>query len=60
MTRNVTVYKAYEYFTITPQGHCLLNQIQVNMDVEVPKMDFKGQVMTRSLCQDHWKYIPAQ
>jgi hypothetical protein len=56
----ITTFKTSEYFTITSQGHCLLNQIQAEMDVEVPKINFKGRVISRSLCEDHWKYIPAQ
>jgi hypothetical protein len=56
----VTAYKAIDNFTITPQGDCFLDRAQAEIDIVVPKLNFKGRVITRSICKDHWQYGTAQ
>ncbi len=56
----ITAYQSSEYFAITSQGHCLFKRSTVEMEVEVPKMGFKGRVINESVGIDHWKYDHAQ
>lgn len=56
----VSSYMKSEYYSLTDQGDCLLERTQVEMDVAVPKLWFKGQVKITSVCKDHWKFICAQ
>jgi hypothetical protein len=56
----IAAFKNSEHFTITPNGHCLLTRNQAEIDIEVPKINFKGRVINDSVCKDHWKYVSAQ
>jgi hypothetical protein len=55
----VSSYMKSEYYTLTDQEDCLLQRTQVEMDVAVPKLWFKGQVILTSVCENHWKFIFA-
>ena len=57
---NVTSYMKTEYYILTGQGDCLLERTQVEMDVAVPKLWFKGKVISTSVCKNHWKFILAR
>jgi hypothetical protein len=56
----ISSYMKSEYYTLTDQGDCLLERTQVEMDVAVPRLWFKGQVKLTNVCKDHWKFIFAQ
>ncbi len=47
-------YEETEYYTLTGDGHSKLTKSRVELDIEVPKMRFKGRVMTISSCRNHW------
>ena len=53
----ITSYDEIEYYTITEQDDCLLDRSLTEMNIAVPKLWFKGQVKTVSVCKDHWKYV---
>lgn len=53
----VSSYMKSEYYTLTDKGDCLLERNQVEMDVAVPKLWFKGRVKLTSVCENHWKFI---
>lgn len=55
----ITAYQSSEYFTITPEGHCLRIRSREEMELEIPQWGFKGRVITDSVGTDHWKYEPA-
>ncbi len=57
---NVSSYVKTEYYILTGQGDCLLERTQVEMDVAVPKLWFKGKVLSTSVCKNHWKFIFAR
>jgi hypothetical protein len=56
----VASYMKSEYYALTDQGDCLLQRTQVEMDVAVPKLWFKGRVKLTSACENHWKFIFAR
>ncbi len=57
---NVASCMKSEYYILTDQGDCLLERTQVEMDVAVPKLWFKGKVKSTSVCKNHWKFMFAR
>lgn len=55
----VASYMKSEYYILTGKGDCLLERTQVEMDVAVPKLWFKGKVKSTSVYKNHWKFIFA-
>lgn len=50
----ISSYQETEYYRITADGHSKLEKSAVKLDIEVPKMRFKGRVTTVTTCRDHW------
>ena len=53
----ISSYQETEYYTITADGHSKLEKSAMELDIEFPKMCFKGRVTTITTSRDHW--LPA-
>jgi hypothetical protein len=53
---NITSYLKSDYYALTEQGNCVLERDEIQMDVAMPKLWFKGQVKTQRVFRNHWKF----